>query len=460
MKSSLTPEKPLLVYPSLAATLGLDESVMLSALSDLVNYAQSTPNNGYSWYNLERNLLESALPFWDVRDLQRISASLRDKGVIIISSAPLTEDTRFKFAFNEAINPQASPNRQKQHKTQHQPQAHSQPQARPHTHIRHEANAQPKGKSYIAANWQPDRDTYTLLTRQNIPEAFALQQVPEFVAYWRNRNETHFSWDQKFISWTMPKWRNFEEQAARQQKASLIPSHWQPHQNTVDDLVKRKIPKQFILDQIREFISYWQATGENHIAWDSKFIQRVQSLWAERESKRNVSHEQIRLSDNWRPSKDALDVMTQKSEIPLSFIEDAIPEFIIYWQEKGTRSNTWNSLFIKHVRLQWHRFQHSLENDSEASPIPQDWQPARDVFDILQMANIDANFARSLIPEFILYWRDRNELHRSWNSKFLQHVKRTWAARHQQTIDTISNDIRSTRNISLEEELSDTSWAN
>lgn len=442
MKSSLTPEKPILVYPSLAATVGLDESVMLSALSDIVSHISGTHNNGFEWYRLERASIQNALPFWDLRDLQRVSTSLRDKGIIFISSAPLLEDETFKFAFNESNTSTTNP------PSTSSPNRHTRP------------TQQPQGKTYISANWQPERDTFTLLARQNIPEAFALQQVPEFVAYWRNRNESHFSWDQKFISWAMPKWRSFEEQSVRQQRATSIPSNWQPQANTVDDLTTRKIPQQFVLDQVREFISYWQATGEQHIAWDAKFIQRVQSLWAELESKRNVSHEQMPLQDSWRPSQDALDVMVHKSEIPLSFVEDAIPEFIIYWQEKGTRSNTWNSLFIKHVRLQWHRFQHAVEHNSEASVIPNHWQPSNDVFDILQLANIDTNFARTLIPEFVLYWRDRNELHRSWNSKFLQHAKRTWAARHQQTVDSISNDLRSTRNISLEEELSDTSWAN
>ncbi len=321
-------------------------------------------------------------------------------------------------------------------------------------------HAQNRGKNFIAGNWQPNETTLAQLGQLSIPSDFAMRQVPEFVTYWRDRNEPQRSWEQKFISWTIPRWRSFEEQEYRRQKATTIPSTWQPEAATVEDLCKRKIPQQFILDHVREFIAYWQATGEQHISWEAKFIQRIQTVWADIESKRNVSKEAMSIPDGWRPSADAMDVMTVKSAIPRSFIDDTIPEFIIYWQEKGLHSNTWNSLFIKHVRLQWHRFQHAEAHSSEAQLIPTQWQPSADVYDILKLANIDAAFARELIPEFVLYWRDRNELHRSWNSKFLQHTKHRWALRHHKpTAQHDDNSLRSTREISLEEELNDTSWA-
>ena len=440
MKSSLIPEKPILVYPSLAATVGLDEAVMLSTLADLVAHASGVTNNGYQWYVLERNTLQHALPFWDIRDLQRVSTNLREKGVIIIASPPIAQSEQFKFAFNEAMAGNGA--------------------ARTPTHPPQRIQAQNRGKNFIAANWQPNETTLVQLGQLSIPNDFALRQVPEFVTYWRDRNEPQRSWEQKFISWTIPRWRSFEEQEHRRQKASTIPSNWQPQQGTVDDLCKRNIPQQFILDQVREFIAYWQATGEQHISWEAKFIQRIQAVWADMESKRNISKDAMPIPNGWRPSADAMDVMTVKSGIPRSFIDDTIPEFIIYWQEKGLHSNTWNSLFIKHVRLQWHRFQHAEGNSSEAQVIAENWQPSADVYDILKLANIDTAFAQELIPEFVLYWRDRNELHRSWNSKFLQHAKHRWAQRHHQpTTHNDANSLRTTREISLEEELNDTSWA-
>ena len=79
----------------------------------------------------------------------------------------------------------------------------------------------------------------------------------------------------------------------------------------------------------------------------------------------------------------------------------------------------------------------------------------------------DATFARALLPEFILFWTDSGEVHTSWNSKFLQHIKYQWARRgsapqpgesahgHRQG----SGGTGSTRARSLVEDLTDRSWA-
>ena len=69
---------------------------------------------------------------------------------------------------------------------------------------------------------------------------------------------------------------------------------------------------------------------------------------------------------------------------------------------------------------------------------------------MLAIANIELQFARDLIPEFVLYWRDKNELHHSWNTKFLQHVKYRWVRRNQDHPNT---------KVDAFERLSDRSWA-
>ncbi|MFK8022281.1 MAG: DnaT-like ssDNA-binding domain-containing protein, partial [Pseudomonadales bacterium] len=40
-------------------------------------------------------------------------------------------------------------------------------------------------------------------------------------------------------------------------------------------------------------------------------------------------------------------------------------------------------------------------------------------------------FAREQLAEFCLFWQDNRQLHSSWNTKFLQHVKYRWARQHQ-----------------------------
>ena len=374
MKSSLMPEKPLLIYPSIAATLGLEESVMLSALSDLTCAKTPEIRNHYAWYRLDIEQLLDSMPFWNQRDLQRVSTNLREKGIIIVASASLAQANEFKFSFNEKVMAaQKTPTAARA-----QP-AEQQTRAAPMQDV-----PQFLGKNFISNHWQPDQDTLLQLAQHNIPEQFALQQLPEFVTYWRERGEAHHSWGSKFINHTIRKWRDFE-------------------------------------------------------------------------SRRHQEQSEVTMHPNWHPSADALEIMTQQAEIPLTFIEDAIPEFILYWQERGDKLKTWNSKFIQHVRLQWKKFNSSIESSSDPRPISDNWQPSADVYDILQMANINLNFARELVPEFVLYWRDSNQVHTSWNTRYLQYVKRKWAGQHAQIKPSEIN--RSTRDMTLEEELTDRSWA-
>ena len=140
-----------------------------------------------------------------------------------------------------------------------------------------------------------------------------------------------------------------------------------------------------------------------------------------------------------------------------------MPEFILYWRERGEASSSWNSKFVAHIRRQWAIFTKTLELDYEPREIAANWQPSEDVYDILRLANIDLEFARQQVAEFVLFWRDTREIKRSWNTKFLQHAKYKWATRHhmgqhyagQQIADgTGQQNVKSTF-----EHLTDRSWA-
>src|SRR5690606_40997378 len=89
-----------------------------------------------------------------------------------------------------------------------------------------------------------------------------------------------------------------------------------------------------------------------------------------------------------------------------------------YMKKRDEVSRTWNSTFIQHVKRQWVRYNSALEHDSEPRRIPENWQPGADVYDVLRLANIDLEFARRQVPEFLLFWRESNQVHSSWNTKF------------------------------------------
>ncbi len=349
--SSLIPEKQLVISPSLAATIGLEEAVMLQILSDVSRLCPSqngeTDRREQTWFRISLEQLGQHLPFWDARDLQRVSKSLRDKGVILVDSAPLPQSGELVFAMNEGAGPEATA-------------------AADHPRGRRQASSTPAprdagaGAGLLAANWQPDEDLLQLLAlNHGVPRDFALQQLEDFVLYWRDRQQVSHSWSSKFRQHVLKEWRFYQSrQAAREQQPVETDIH-----------------------------------------------------------------------RHWQPSPDAMEIL-QRAGVSREFIEDAIPEFVLYWRERGAASSTWNSKFIAHIRRQWARYTASLQEDYDPRPIPANWQPNEDVFDILRMANIDADFARQLVPEFVLFWRDAGQVQRSWNTKFLQHVKYQWATRH------------------------------
>ncbi len=263
------------------------------------------------------------------------------------------------------------------------------------------------GANLIAPNWQPDQELMRQVAQHNIPEDFIRQQVPEFITYWRERGETSHSWGAKFLKDVLHKWRNHQTQMARQAR-------------------------------------------ENN----EEFLNREKD---------------IAMHMSWRPSKDALEVLVKHAGISYAFVEDAIPEFVLYWQERGEVGRTWNSKFIQHVKRQWVRYSSALEHDTEPKRIPENWQPSSEVFDVLRLAEIKMDFAQKQVAEFVLFWRESNQLYASWNTKFLQHVKYHWAKQHalapiaQQGTHHAgqqpANLSTRTRDHRLAEQINDRSWA-
>lgn len=391
MSSSLIPERPLLVSPSLAATIGLEEACMLSVLSDMATYRPLVAKDGQNWLDVDETLIARAMPFWSPQDIQRISKNLRDQGIILLASAPFMESRRLIVAFNEG-------------------QASKKP-----VENRIVENNRPLpiinmggGANLISPNWQPDQELMRQVAQHNIPEDFVRQQVPEFITYWRERGEASHSWGAKFLKDVLHKWRNYQTQQARQAR-------------------------------------------ENN----EEFLNREKD---------------IAMHMNWRPSKDALEVLVKHANISYAFVEDAIPEFVLYWQERGEVGRTWNSKFIQHVKRQWVRYSSALEHDTEPKRIPENWQPSSEVFDVLRLAEIKMEFAQKQVAEFVLFWRESNQLYASWNTKFLQHVKYHWAKQHALAPITqqgnhhagqqAPNISTRTRDRGLTEQLNDRSWAN
>ena len=67
MTSSLLPERPLLISPTLASTIGLEEAVMLQVLAELINHGATVKRpqaKNRDWLELDYGKLQDAFPFW------------------------------------------------------------------------------------------------------------------------------------------------------------------------------------------------------------------------------------------------------------------------------------------------------------------------------------------------------------------------------------------------------------
>jgi hypothetical protein len=356
MQSSLIPERPLIISPTLAATIGLEEAVMLHVLSELMAHRPVRSKDRLSWTEIDQATICAAFPFWALIDIKRVQKNLQELGLILLDPETGNEDSCY-YAINQLGEERRVPTAASK-PPEDSAAGISSRQA--HTGTTSLYDTPPAaGASYIPSNWQPGEDWIRQCRQQNIPEDFVQQLVPGFVMYWRERRQSRFSWGNAFYKFVLREWR--QEQARR---------------------------------------GFGELDSEMSAAW-------------------------------W-PSPEAFSIL-ENAAINTAFIEDAVPEFVLYWRERGAAHGAWNSRFIDHIRRQWSKYSAAIEHDTLPRRISDDWQPSPECFEILRLAEIDENFAQEKLPEFVLYWRDTNQVHASWNTRFLQFIKYQWARRFDES---------------------------
>ncbi|MGB5324997.1 MAG: DnaT-like ssDNA-binding domain-containing protein [Pseudomonadales bacterium] len=384
MSDSVLPERAIPLSPSLAASIGLEEAILLQHLQFYASVCKPAgqihdePHSGAAFSNCSLELLVEQLPFWPAPTIKRILQTLVELGMLVLEQMPRAEQEIFHFRLDTGTAVKGN-------------------RSGPRTAVQHGANL---GGARILPNWQPEKSLLEKLAQSGVPAKFSLGEVAEFVLYWQERNEISYSWSSKFMQHVTRRWQQ-QLQSSAEQDARLA-----------------------------------RLSGGANKG----------------------------MHKGWRPSEDAIEIL-QRMGINLNFIDDAIPEFVLHWQEAGVEQKTWNSRFVTHIKRQWAKYTHAMANDTEPAPIEASWQPDQRVFDVLELANIDAAFATQLVPEFVMYWRDKNELHHSWNTKFLQYVKHQWARNYRMNsygenkkLDG-TGEKRRTRDRTIVEDLSDRSWA-
>lgn len=83
MSRLLVNEYPLLVAPTLAAKIGLNEAIMLQQIHFWINLPKAIQKEGRRWHYDTYDNWAIQFPFWSLSTINRISKSLRDNKLII-----------------------------------------------------------------------------------------------------------------------------------------------------------------------------------------------------------------------------------------------------------------------------------------------------------------------------------------------------------------------------------------
>jgi len=272
------------------------------------------------------------------------------------------------------------------------------------------------------------------------------------------RGLVNFDKDKKRISLVLSKKKikdtNVDEKGFGERTESFMEKNWEPDAALIDQASEYGISKSFVLSHLDDFIHLHREKSDTSYSWGVKFLRFVIKKWRSQEISDIKQLKRKPIDQSWQPDEEAIEILT-KAGINKEFIKNEIPEFILYWSEKGDVSDTWNSKFIGQVRRQWAKTQHLIDNSELPEPISPDWKPNQDFYEVLALTEIDKTFADSVLNEFILYWKETGQAHNSWNSKFFQHVKYQWQRQQgfnqSQPLNDVDRRIQSSWDLKTEE---------
>ena len=330
MLESLHSDRPIAVSPALAATIGLEEAVMVHVLAEILFFRATeelASHPGLDFVLLSESDTGRFFPFWKPADLDRIR--LRLMQLEMLAWEPHASEAGAAWYALQRMD--SAPRR------------------------RSKVRRRPRATGPIPPDWRPDAEWVKQCRQLSIPEDFIHAQVARFVLYWRDRGEARYSWGNEFVKHVLKQWRQEQASAAARERFGSMGPDWRPDWVTVDILVR---------DGINE-----------------------------------------------------------------NFIEDAVPEFKLYWIERGISHMSWNSAFVTHVQKQWRKLQAAGYFGSDPKPIATNWRPDANCLEILQLAQIDEEWALRQVREFVLYWHETGEARASWSTIFLQRMKQLWSRR-------------------------------
>ena len=112
------------------------------------------------------------------------------------------------------------------------------------------------------------------------------------------------------------------------------------------------------------------------------------------------------------------------------FLRDQLASFNLFWKGKDLKPHSKESKFLQYVLKNWRDKEKNEYQESKKVSMDSEWKPSEDAMSILRNLDLNDSFIESLLPEFILFWKEKRIKSNSWNSTFLSHAKRQWARKN------------------------------
>lgn len=220
------PERPLMLFPSLAKSLGVEAALLLGF------YAERAQILGNP-FCIEGIDLRDQLPFWNDQQILELTDRLSSAGVLRVNRSQgnleisLAQTNQTIKTPAEQLPVRSLPVVDYGAKRQAQPSGPA-PTFGGHSGWRRSpseldeifavAEQRKKQLREMEVDWRPTQVFFELLDRSAITREFAEGCLDEFIAYYTEKGKAESNWDQRFLSWVKRAWREEETNQARTEK--------------------------------------------------------------------------------------------------------------------------------------------------------------------------------------------------------------------------------------------------
>ncbi|MDP2141315.1 MAG: DnaT-like ssDNA-binding domain-containing protein [Gammaproteobacteria bacterium] len=133
----------------------------------------------------------------------------------------------------------------------------------------------------------------------------------------------------------------------------------------------------------------------------------------------------VKMTKDWKPSEQVLELITNTRGVPRTFCEDAIPEFTLYHRGAVKSAGAHDAAFLRQCVKTWDLYKSS----TPASRMPEGWEPDQETIQRLRVGGVAVDFIWDQATRFAMYWRERNEPRHAWNAMFFENTLRMWNQR-------------------------------